>query len=72
MLCNPQLQFQCLKNISNGVYTYIENYLFYYCCSIHMAQNKDLTKWDSDEKERLIHYEKKKWFSSEFITESRI
>nr|YP_010158315.1 hypothetical protein RF1 [Heritiera javanica]QRG30339.1 hypothetical protein RF1 [Heritiera javanica] len=30
----------------------------------YMAQNKDLTKWDSDEKERLIHYEKKKDFQA--------
>nr|YP_010756892.1 hypothetical chloroplast RF1 [Kleinhovia hospita]UNV38610.1 hypothetical chloroplast RF1 [Kleinhovia hospita] len=28
----------------------------------YMAQNKDLTKWDSYEKERLIHYEKKNDF----------
>nr|WRW11285.1 Ycf1 protein [Kostermansia malayana] len=30
----------------------------------YMAQNKDLTKWDSDEKERLIHYEKKNYFQA--------
>ena len=30
----------------------------------YMAQNKDLTKWDSDEKERLIHYEKKNDFQA--------
>nr|YP_010698144.1 hypothetical protein RF1 [Brachychiton acerifolius]WCF77105.1 hypothetical protein RF1 [Brachychiton acerifolius] len=30
----------------------------------YMDQNKDLTKWDSDEKERLIHYEKKKDFQA--------
>lgn len=30
----------------------------------YMAQNKDLTKWDSYEKERLIHYEKKNYFQA--------
>nr|YP_009337980.1 hypothetical chloroplast RF1 [Gossypium harknessii]AJE75567.1 hypothetical chloroplast RF1 [Gossypium harknessii] len=30
----------------------------------YLAQNKDLTKWDSDEKERLIHYEKKNDFQA--------
>nr|YP_010175630.1 hypothetical chloroplast RF19 [Pterospermum menglunense]QSL98890.1 hypothetical chloroplast RF19 [Pterospermum menglunense] len=30
----------------------------------YMAQNKDLTKRDSDEKERLIHYEKKNDFQA--------
>nr|UPX88227.1 hypothetical chloroplast RF1 [Excentrodendron hsienmu] len=30
----------------------------------YMAQNKDLTKWDLDEKERLIHYEKKNDFQA--------
>nr|WNE91486.1 Ycf1 protein [Firmiana danxiaensis]WNE91579.1 Ycf1 protein [Firmiana danxiaensis] len=30
----------------------------------YMAQTKDLTKWDSDEKERLIHYEKKNDFQA--------
>nr|YP_010010402.1 hypothetical chloroplast RF19 [Abelmoschus moschatus]QOD41344.1 hypothetical chloroplast RF19 [Abelmoschus moschatus] len=30
----------------------------------YLAQNEDLTKWDSDEKERLIHYEKKNDFQA--------
>nr|WKL06535.1 hypothetical protein RF1 [Corchoropsis crenata var. hupehensis] len=30
----------------------------------YKVRNKDLTKWDSDEKERLIHYEKKNDFQA--------
>nr|YP_010757060.1 hypothetical chloroplast RF1 [Triumfetta japonica]UNV38778.1 hypothetical chloroplast RF1 [Triumfetta japonica] len=30
----------------------------------NMARNKDLTKWDSYEKERLIHYEKRNYFQA--------